>query len=267
VLAAVAERTKAIRLGTGVLVLPIREPVVLTKQLTTLDQLSGGRLTLGVGTGAYREEFEAVRPGMRAARRAAIMDEAVDAIRLLLTERRASYAGTFVEFSEVELFPKAAQDPLPIYFGGNSPAVWKRVAERGQGWIAGSIPIDRVEAGHREIIRLAAAADRDPRDIDVAPQFVCCMGSTRKAAVDRFRASRFYQHLLTLGGSTLRGERLDALERVNLVGSPQELVERIADMERRGVTHLAATVFVSETPAEMREDMQRFADDVMAKLR
>jgi len=101
----VAARTERIRLATGIIVLPMRTMPVLAKQVATLDQLSGGRVILGVGTGAYREEYEALSPDARDARRGEIVDEGMRALRLLFTERTATFRGTHVRFQDVECFP------------------------------------------------------------------------------------------------------------------------------------------------------------------
>ena len=267
VFAAAAARTSRIRFGTGVLVAPMREPVYLAKQVATLDQLSGGRFTLGLGTGAYREEFEATLPRLKDAKRGAMLDEMVDALALLFTERRASYSGRYVEFEGIELYPKPIQRPLPIYFGGNSPEVLRRVAARGQGWIAGALAPDLVSEGRRQLMELAAEAGRDGKAIDIAPQYVCSIASSHDRAVGRFRASRFYVHLKTLSQSTLRGQDMDLLEQNNLVGTPAELQERIGSLAEHGVTSLGATVFAADTPDQMREDMQLFAEEVIPHFR
>src|SRR5262249_21226933 len=94
----VAARTERIKLATGIIVLPMRTMPVLAKQVATLDQLSGGRMILGVGTGAYREEYEALYPDARDARRGEIVDEGMRALRLLFTERKASFRGKHVRF-------------------------------------------------------------------------------------------------------------------------------------------------------------------------
>jgi len=94
----VAARTERLRLATGIIVLPMRTMPVLAKQVATLDQLSGGRVILGVGTGAYREEYEALYPDAREARRGEIVDEGMRALRLLFTERKASFRGKHVRF-------------------------------------------------------------------------------------------------------------------------------------------------------------------------
>jgi alkanesulfonate monooxygenase SsuD/methylene tetrahydromethanopterin reductase-like flavin-dependent oxidoreductase (luciferase family) len=110
-----AARTRQIRLLTGIVVLPLREPVLLAKQLTTLDHCCNGRLIVGVGSGDYRDEFEAVLPGLRHASRADLMDEGVEALHLLLSEPRATFKGSHYTFEDVELYPKAKQPQLPMF--------------------------------------------------------------------------------------------------------------------------------------------------------
>jgi alkanesulfonate monooxygenase SsuD/methylene tetrahydromethanopterin reductase-like flavin-dependent oxidoreductase (luciferase family) len=115
-----------------VTVLPFRHPVVLAKQIATLDRLSGGRLTVGVGIGAYREEFEAMWPGRRL-NRGAYAAEALESLRVLFTERRASYQGSWVSFDDVESHPKPVQSPLPVLSGGNAPGSRRRAATLATG--------------------------------------------------------------------------------------------------------------------------------------
>src|SRR6266849_2036245 len=142
----VAARTTRLKLCTGILVLPMRHMVVAAKQVATLDQLSGGRVILGVGTGAYREEYEALFPDARDAHRGTIVDEGMRALRLLFTERRATFRGRYVRFEEVECYPKPLQSPLPIYAGGNHAEVRRRVR---RGMDARGALARRDHPGHR----------------------------------------------------------------------------------------------------------------------
>src|SRR5207302_8662703 len=114
-------RTERSRLATGIIVLPMRTMPVLAKQVATLDRLCGGRVILGVGTGAYREEYEALHPDARDARRGDIVDEGMRALRLLFTERNATFRGTHVRFQDVECLPKTRPAPLPMHEGDNHP--------------------------------------------------------------------------------------------------------------------------------------------------
>ncbi len=266
-LTAGAARTRRITLGTAVLVLPLREPVLLAKQLATLDHISGGRLLVGVGTGAYREEFERARPGEKTLHRGRMLEEGVDALQRLFMERRASFQGRYYAFDGVELFPKPLQDPLPLYMGGNDRAVIRRAALMGHGWLPAAMPPAEIQKGRAELRRIAADAGRDPGRIDVAPQLMCCLGRTQEEALVRFRQSRLYVHLASLGGSTLRHQALAQMEQVNLVGSEAEVTERVGRLEDAGVTTIAAIGFISESVERMAEDMQRFAEGVMPHFR
>jgi probable F420-dependent oxidoreductase len=267
IFAAAARMTRHVKLGPAVLVLPFREPVFLAKQLATLDQVSGGRLILAVGTGAYREEFEALHPRLKGAHRGKMLDESIEALHRLFTQRRAQFEGDYYAFDGIELHPKPVQDPLPIYMGGNSPKVIQRAAERGQGWMPAAVSAEEIGRGRHELHRLARAAGRDPNAIEIAPQLMCCMGKTHEEAVARFRRSRMFVHLQTLSQSTLRGQALDRMEEINLVGSPDEVVERIGKLAGVGVTTLGAMSFLSETKEIMAEDMAFFAQEIMPRFR
>jgi probable F420-dependent oxidoreductase len=128
-----AASTETIGVATGVLLLPEHNPVVLAKQAATLDQLSGGRLTLGVGIGWSREEFDAL--GVPFARRAARTAEYVAAMRTLWREDVASFDGEFVKFEAIRVNPKPVGDRrVPVMLGGNSDPALRRVAAWGDGW-------------------------------------------------------------------------------------------------------------------------------------
>src|SRR5262249_13885962 len=159
----VAAHTQRIRLATGIIVLPMRTMPVLAKQVATLDQLSGGRMILGVGTGAYREEYEALCPDARDARRGEIVDEGMRALRLRFTERRASFRGKHVRFQDVECFPKPRQSPLPMYAGGNHPEVRRRAGEYGEGWMPAVLSPEEIKKGADDVQRAAAQAGPDRR--------------------------------------------------------------------------------------------------------
>jgi len=155
-----ASRTTRLRFATGIIVLPMRNMPVLAKQVATLDQLSGGRVILGVGTGAYREEYEALFPDAKGIHRGALVDEGMRALRILFTERRATFRGRHVHFEDVECFPKPLQDPIPIYAGGNHAEVRRRAGEYGQGWMPAVLSPEEIRRGVEDIHRAAANAGR-----------------------------------------------------------------------------------------------------------
>lgn len=263
VLAAAAGVTRRIRLATATIVLPLREPVFLAKQVATLDRFCGGRVILGVGTGAYREEFERLFPRLRAARRAEMVDESLAVLRRLFTERSVTHEGRHYAFDGLDLAPTPLQRPLPIFVGGNHPAVVERAARHGDGWLPASIGREAIARGVVRLREAAHAAGRDPVAIAIAPQLICAIAPTHDAAVQKFRGSWMYQHLRSLTASTMRDQNLARLEEYNLVGSPAELVERIGLLRAAGVTMLAATNFVGSTVGEWLDDMQYFAEAVL----
>jgi probable F420-dependent oxidoreductase len=261
-----AGRTTRLRFATGIIVLPMRNMPVLAKQVATLDQLSGGRLILGVGAGAYREEYEALFPDARGVRRGTIVDEGMQALRLLFTERKATFRGSAVHFEEVECFPKPAQDPMPIYAGGNHPEVRRRAGQYGQGWMPAVLSPDEIARGIEDVHRAAAATGRDGAAIDIAPQFAVSIGRTREEADRRFRGSQLFKHLESLKKSTLR-EQTGGFEQRNLIGSPEEISERIRVYERAGVTTCSGMLFVAGSVAEMREAIELFGREVLPNFR
>ncbi len=261
--AVLAPQTSRIRLMTGVIVLPMRTPVVLAKQVATLDQFSGGRVLLGVGVGAYREEFEALAPGVQA-QRGEMLEEGIAALRLLFTERRATFRGRYYAFADVEMYPKPLQRPLPIYVGGNSPRHHRRVVQYADGWLPAALSPAEVAAGLARIRAYAAAAGRELTRLDVALQVGVSIASTREAAVERFLRSQLYKHLVSLRGSTMRGLAVESFAERNLLGTPEDIRRQVEAYRHAGVTHLAGLLFVANTVAEFLESMRLFAREVIA---
>lgn len=129
----VAAETEHIRLGTSVLVLPYIHPLVLAKQLATIDVMSEGRLDLGVGVGSMPEENEAL--GLDYQTRGAYSDESLDILKVIWAEGKASHSGKFFSFKDVAASPKPLQRPHPpILIGGNGGPALRRVAKQGDGW-------------------------------------------------------------------------------------------------------------------------------------
>src|SRR5690242_6573581 len=155
VLAHVAAKTSVLRLATGIMVMTLRDPVLLAKQVATLDRLSDGRVTLGVAVGGYRDEFESVVPELRYADRAELVRERIAALRVLWERRHSSYQGKYVRFENVESYPKPVQSPLPILSGGNADGSLRRAAELCDGWLPAKLGPDRIRAGRAEVAEAA----------------------------------------------------------------------------------------------------------------
>jgi probable F420-dependent oxidoreductase len=259
-LAYCAARTRRIRLMAGVIVLPLREPVLLAKQLTTLDQCCDGRLIVGVGPGAYRDELEMTLPRLRRASRADLMDEGVEALQLLLHERRATFKGPHYAFEDVELDPKARQRELPIFTGGNTERAIRRAARHGDGWLPASLNPQQFASGKARLAQYAEEAGRDPTQLSVATQLVVSMGRSQEEAEERFKASRVYQEWMTVG---LSGVALAELLGANLIGTADEICRRIVAFEQAGIDHLAGLVFLGRTVDEVLERMEEFGESVI----
>lgn len=165
VLSHVAAQTHRIGLGTEVLVLPQRPPVLTARQVATLDTLSGGRVRLGVGVGWQASEYDAL--GVPFEGRGQRMDEAMDLLRTCWTEEHIDFDGDYYQVSAMAMEPKPPQGGrLPIWVGGGSPRALRRVGELGDGWLAMAIVDPDAAARAVETIhRHAEAADRDPADI------------------------------------------------------------------------------------------------------
>lgn len=265
-----AAATTRLRFGTGVLVLPLRRDiVVVAKQLATLDHFSGGRLELGVGIGAYREEFDAVAPHEGAAR-GGILDEGIEALTTLLgrsdTRTAVTFTGKHYQYEDIELEPKPLQPHIPLYVGGNHSNNLERVVRWADGWLPAGLPLGRIRADVAKLRELAAASGRDPASIEIAPQYVVHLGKSRAAAVARFRTTQMYAHLSSLSRSTLRDQGTIAHEDINLIGSGAEVLERAHALRDAGVTHLLGLYFAAGSPQELKDQMQWFAEDVMARL-
>ena len=161
----VAAATKNIGLGTEVLVLPQRQPVLVAKQISTLDTLSGGRVRLGVGVGWQESEYDALEE--RFSNRGRRMDEAIDVLRSYWRDDNISFDGDHYSSMAMAMEPKPPQGgDLPIWIGGNVEAALKRVAVRGDGWLATAITDAAVASRCRDkIAAYAEAAGRDPASI------------------------------------------------------------------------------------------------------
>lgn len=156
-LAFLAAATERIRLLTHVAVTGLRHPLLSAKQYATLDHLSGGRLILGVGAGHVREEFEVL--GVDFERRGFVLDESIGALRTALgPDEFPEHHGKLYDFEGLGQRPRPAQDRVPVWVGGSSPAAVRRAALRGDGWLPQGDPRDRLPAQIARIRRLRGEA-------------------------------------------------------------------------------------------------------------
>lgn len=239
-----AGQTRRIKLGTSVLIIPYRNPVVTAKQLATLDVLSGGRLILGCGVGWLEEEFRALgAPPF--AERGRVTTEYLRLMKALWTQEAPRFEGKYYRVSDIHFLPKPRQKPHPpLWIGGHTEPALRRVAEVGDGWHPIGLrppallhPPEYARAVER-IREYARAAGRDPQTITLT-----------------FRAP------LQLWGK--RGK--PAGDRAVLKGTADEVVADIRGYQAVGVSHFVFDL-PGPDPKAMAETMERFAEEVRPKV-
>jgi probable F420-dependent oxidoreductase len=240
-LAVVAGATHRLRVGTSVLIAPAREPLLVAKQLATVDALSGGRLVVGLGAGWLAEEFDVLGAGERFAHRGAVLEEWIAVFRAAWREREPSFEGRWCRFPPLRTEPKPAQPGgPPLLIGGHGPVALRRAATLADGWNAFRLSPEDVAAGVERLRAAAAAAGRDPAALAVV----------LRANVD-------------LGGEA-PGPGAPAWQ---LGGPPEAVAAAIARYAEAGVGEFAFTPAPGRGPAAARETMDRLATEVVPLLR
>jgi alkanesulfonate monooxygenase len=178
-LGAIAARTSRIKLGTGVLVLPLRNPVTVAKALGSLDVISGGRLLLGVAAGWYAREFDAVGVPFKA--RGRQFERNLEILTRLWTEERVTLKVDEFNLREAVMVPRTAQRPRPpILIGGYVDAVLKRAGTKGDGWLTYFYTPESFERAWRKVRDFAREAGRDPSTLTATNQLAIYVGESRE---------------------------------------------------------------------------------------
>lgn len=179
----VAAVTEKIRLGTGILILPQRNPLILAKSLATIDELSGGRMELGVGVGWLKEEFDAL--GIPFERRGARTDDYIAVLRSVWSSDHADHHGEFADFTGVSVNPKPVNGSVPIHIGGHTNRSAKRAGLHGDGYFPGKGDLAELI----DIVRQTAAdAGRDPAAIEITSHSAGIFGEDPQGAVEELAA-------------------------------------------------------------------------------
>jgi probable F420-dependent oxidoreductase len=244
VLAFVAACTTRIRLGTTVIIVPYRNPLVTAKVLSTIDVLSGGRVTAGVGVGWMEAEFSAL--GVPYQGRGALSDEYIKAMKVLWSEDRPAFHGQHVQFENIGFDPKPVQKPhIPVWIGGNSRSAISRAARLGDGWHPTRPHVQDIKAGAELLREFCDQHGRDPNSVTIAARLPL----------------KFLED--TPGGATKRRP---------LLGSPQEIIDEIGQYRDVGVQYIVLDTFYSapelegETIDSILYTMERFAAEVMPNV-
>jgi probable F420-dependent oxidoreductase len=183
-LANLASETTTLKLGTGIIILPQRNPLVLAKELASVDVVSKGRLLFGVGVGYLRAEFDAL--GVSFDAKGARTSEAIEAIRALWTMEKPAFEGNYFSFSGIQSKPTPVQSPHPpIIVGGHSPGAYRRAVAHGNGWYGFALNWDK---SAESIEGLATAAKQVERPSELGPLEI---GITPAVPLDRNAVARF----------------------------------------------------------------------------
>ena len=173
-LAFAAAAAPSMRLGTCILIVPQRNPLILAKELATLDRLSGGKVELGLGVGWMKEEFDAL--GVPWERRGARNDEYIAAMRALWAGPHAEFHGEFVDFPPVTCSPRPVQASIPILVGGDTDVAIRRAARLADGYFPGEGDPDRLAALIARVREAAEREGRDPASIEIDAMFTQHLG-------------------------------------------------------------------------------------------
>lgn len=263
--------TKKVSLGTGILVLPLRNPVVLAKQAAVLDDLSGGRLILGVGRGGgpyAREELAAIGEEERADQLRPVVKEWIEVLKAVWTQPKASYKGELIEFSDVEIFPKPVQKPsIPLYYGAlGGPIGLKVVARSADGWFPMYMLPEELREKKEMISKFATEMGRDPSKIGMICEHYMSIAKDENEAIKR--ATKTLQGLSSYGplaksrkhSYSTSGRMFDPGR--NLLGDADTIIKYIQEFERVGLETMVLRL-VSFSVEDMLDQMRMFESQVM----
>ncbi len=245
-----AALTAKMRLGTSVILPLTRNPIHLAKALSSLDQLSQGRLILGVGMGGPHVPEPAF--GISKENRSRRFVEVLKVTKALWTEPRASFAGEFWKFENVAMEPKPLQKPHPpIWFGARDEIALKRTVRHGDGWMgAGSSSTADFIKQSAMLRRLLEEAHRDPAKFPISKRVYLALDDNRDRAEKRLRE--------WFGA---RYKNADMAPRVSIWGGVAEVVDKIGELVRAGAQH-----FLLNPVFDDMEHLERLASDVMPRL-
>ena len=271
-LAAIASRTRRLRLGTAVLLLPLYHPVAVAEEGAMLDMISGGRLILGVGAGYAPEEFAAF--GLTTAQRGSRLEEGVSLLRRLWTEEHVTHTGHHYHVTDVTIGPRPTQHPRPpIWFAGWAEPAIRRAARLGDAWIGGpSARLDEIVT----CVKLFQDARQDTDSVDiallryvfVADSLEDAYGIAGKPFLNFFENTYFqWPHpVVKRPEGTIDIPRL-AEDRI-IMGTPQQCIDQIKRFrDELGLTHLICRISAPGIPRDAaRASLERFAQDVLPAI-
>ena len=245
-----AALTRRIRLGNAVFLINLRNPIQLAKSLASLDQLSQGRLIVGVGLGGVTRLYEAY--GLSPEHRVSRFVEALTLMKKLWTEENFTFEGKFWQLKNASLAPRPFQKPHPpVWFGANSPAALKRAVKHGSGFIgAGSSSSGDFKSKVQTVLSALAEAKKDSADFMIGKRVYLAVDKDRERAAKRLREwfGLFYG-------------QADLADRVAVWGSAEECIERLKEIIAAG-----ARLLLLNPVFDMMEQMEVLASEVVPRV-
>ena len=248
----IAAITTKIRLGTSVILLPLRNPVQLAKAYSTLDVISGGRAIIGVGLGgghlgSHENVFGYTREG-----RVTRFSEAVQIMKRLWTEPKASFHGRYWNFDNISMEPKPVQKPhLPIIFGGHHENALRRAVKYADGWMTNKVTPEEFKSQWTRILAMAKEEGRDPSKIGSSLYHNININENRQAALDESKA--FLDKYYTSNFS------MKFVEGFTTAGSPKQCIDELKAYFAAGIEHITLRM----TSWDQSGQLKRFLDDVV----
>ena len=254
-LAQVAVLSERINIGCGVYLAPLRHPVLMAKQVASLDLLSAGRLIFGVGVGGeFPNEYAAC--GVPVNERGARLTESMEVLKRLWSGEPTAYDGRFHKFPQVRIEPPPARPGgPPIWCGGRAEAALKRAGRLGDGWFPYVVTPEMFEAGLATIRRAGEAAGRALDGFGLAVSLFCRIDESREAALEVAARELSERYKMDFRRAT---------ERYVALGRPEDVAGKIAEFHRLGVRHVVLDMVSPE--AELDEQIGRFAEDTRPLL-
>jgi probable F420-dependent oxidoreductase len=211
----IAAHTKRLRLASGIIILPQRNPVLLAKELASVDAVSGGRLIIGVGAGWLEPEFKALGVPMQG--RGEMMDDALRAMRALWTMERPEHHGPSASFSNVAAYPRPVQRPMPpIVIGGESPAALRRAVTTGDGWYGFGLTVEQARQ-HIAALKRAAQQHQRPPGLGNLEITVTPVGSFDRRTLEAFADAGVHRLVMLPGHQASHAQRHDPVPLDNIL--------------------------------------------------
>jgi probable F420-dependent oxidoreductase len=263
-LAFLAGITHRVRLGVAVLCLPYRNPIIAAKQVANIDQLSEGRLILGIGVGAaqttHNVDFEVL--GVSRSTKYSTTRDYLRAMLEVWTSDRPKYDGTYISFPETQIAPKPYQRPHPpIWVGGGGPKSVDIAAEFATGWLPPWVPPEGYPARVSELHKLAEAKGRVDVDFEIATEVVVSLDESDADA--RRNAARTLNAIPT---GFADDATPTAVEEAGLIGSPDTVAAKLQRYVDAGVHHYEMK-FIYRSVSHMTDQMELFITKVAPRLR